>query len=298
MTTQEKVQQWIDNGEEYNSGLLLLSEIGKVMPQMIRIMTNRPNRYADKLKYELLKASGLYKQETVEAQSSDQDTDESEKDTMQKAAEFLGDLLGEKIVVAQKQVSEKSSPEATENEKREDWKDKPSAGATKNETYPAEVEKVKSEYSRLYNLRAQQHGLMTDVTPDNAPANVKKRKVLSDSIAEISQRLELLYAAKELYFENGTIPDIDALFGEVKKTEQAVDELPNDIAKLKAMKKSLQINIHKAKNKLEYQEETKQKRSNPMPEGPKRLDLEKTIEEREKEIERIEFKIVEIAHTR
>lgn len=274
MTTQEKVQQWIENGEDFNEGVSLLSQIG-LNKGMVKNLRN-PKVHSGKLKNELLKAAKILNLKAVKSEITEADPSAVENPKQKAAAE---------------------KPDTEVPDKREDWREKPSAAASKNETYPAEVEKVKSEYSRLYNLRAQLHGQMTDVTPDNAPGNVKKRKVLSDSIAEISQRLELLHAAKELYFENGTIPDIDALFGEVKKAEQAAEELPDDIKKLKAMKKALQINVHKAKNKLEYQEETKQKRANPMPAGPKRLDLEKTIEEREKEIERIEFKIVELAHT-
>lgn len=261
MTSKEKFENWYENGRDFNAGITLLREIGK-SPNMVKIMAGREHRYASKLEYELRKASGSDKQKEASG-------DEPQEPPAGERSNTLISVIPIPV---------------------------PATPKEENSVYPAEIEKIKSEYSRLYNLRAQQHGLMTEVTPDNSTINVKRRKIFSDSIAEISQRLELLYLAKEAYFETGTMPDMDSLFGEAKKADQQPDELPDDVIKLKAMKKALQINIHKAKNKLEFQTETKQKRSNPMPDGPKRLDLVKTIEDREKEIERIEYKLVELAH--
>jgi hypothetical protein len=54
----EQVLQWLSSGCDYTHGLALLSQTGK-HKNLIHSITGRPNRYAEKLKYELMKAAGL-----------------------------------------------------------------------------------------------------------------------------------------------------------------------------------------------------------------------------------------------
>lgn len=294
MTTKEKVEQWIEDGKDFNAGIQLLNVIGK-NKKLAQNISRNPKRYASTLEAELRKYGNVWKEKTKAVVV---------KDMLPKPEDFNkfpGPVAPDPEAKTEgEETDEIPAGENTEAEEEtvnvEAEKAEAPEAPAKAETYPPEIEKIKSEYSRLYNLRARLHGQLTDVAPDNAPANVKKRKTLGDSISEISLKLELLYAAKEAYFETGTMPDMDALFGDPKKVIHELAELPNDVKELKKMKKALQVSIHKAKNKLEFQEETKQKRSNPMPSGPKRLDLEKTIEEKTAEIERIEYKLVELAH--
>jgi hypothetical protein len=248
--------EWVQAGRDFQSGIDLLGKVSKNR-LLARNISRSEKTYSGKLDYELRKACGVGTSATVTVKP---------------------------VAVSAKGIK----PVAA----------KPSAPVKKADPviYPPEVEKVKTEYAELYNLRAKQHGLLTEVTPDNAPENIKKRKTLTDSIAQISQRLELLYAAKEAYFEHGTLPDMDSLFAPAQQTQQKADELPNDVAELKKMKYLLLKSITKAKHMLEYQNEAKQKRPNPMPEGPRRLELTLRVEQRTKEVERIEYKLVELAH--
>lgn len=60
------------------------------------------------------------------------------------------------------------------------------------------------------------------------------------------------------------------------------------------MKKNESIKIVKARNMLLYQTEKKQKKENPMPEGPKRIKYEKKIEKLLKLISQIDLKIANL----
>lgn len=55
---QEKVRKWIDAGCNFNSGVEILAGTGR-HKQLAKVMSGHEKRYADKLKYELLKAAGL-----------------------------------------------------------------------------------------------------------------------------------------------------------------------------------------------------------------------------------------------
>lgn len=54
----EKIEKWLSSGEDFNSGIAILRETGKYS-SLVRIISNRPWRYAGKLKYELMKLAGL-----------------------------------------------------------------------------------------------------------------------------------------------------------------------------------------------------------------------------------------------
>jgi hypothetical protein len=70
--------------------------------------------------------------------------------------------------------------------------------------------------------------------------------------------------------------------------------LPEGMGELKKLKENLRIKISRAENRLEYQSEKKGEKPAPMPEGPKRAELLKRIEEMKKQKEAAEYKIVEL----
>jgi hypothetical protein len=63
---------------------------------------------------------------------------------------------------------------------------------------------------------------------------------------------------------------------------------------LKKLKENLRIKISKAENRLEYQSDKKEEKPKPMPEGPKRAEILKRIEEMKKQKEAVEYKIVKL----
>lgn len=260
----ELVQKWIDQGKDFSTGILLLNQVCKNR-LLVSTIQKSPDRYSDKLDYELCKAAGI-NQTVAEVISAKQSLPAPDSFIVSAPAPVL-----------------KNAPEA------------PATDAPAIEL-PADIIKIKDEYSKLYNLRAQQHNMLSEVPPDNAPHNVKQRKVLAETIKQMSDRLEILFAAKEKYFETDELPDMEALFAAPAPVQDAEKQLPDDVAELKKMKKNLQIAVHKLNNQLDFQTDTKQKRPNPMPDGPKRLDAELTIKDKLKLIESIEFKLVELAH--
>ncbi|MFZ4401478.1 MAG: hypothetical protein ACOYO1_15690 [Bacteroidales bacterium] len=167
------------------------------------------------------------------------------------------------------------------------------------ETYPDDVVKIISEYSKLTADRAKIHSRMSALPENNNSDTVAVRKELSDEIEKLSQRIEVLHAAKEAYFVNKIFPEVNILYPEIL-AENATNTaeklvLPDSPEKLKDFKKNLQTSLCKDCNLLEYQSETKQDAVNSMPDGSKRLKIEKRISNKKQIIEAIDLKLVEIA---
>lgn len=159
---------------------------------------------------------------------------------------------------------------------------------------PVAVEKVIKEHSRLFKLRAQLHEQMATLPEDNEEETVKKRKNLSDSMEIMSARIDLLFAAKEAYYNDHQLPDLTILFPEPPAAPPAENPLPDDPKELKKLKKNLQTNNTKDQNQLDYQDDKKAAKPNLMPPGPKRLKLETRIKDRLIQIEQIDFKLLKL----
>lgn len=156
-------------------------------------------------------------------------------------------------------------------------------------SYPAIINRVIAEYSRLYNERSMLKNQQNAVPDENTQENIAKRKKLIDQIDSLSVRMEILYQAKKAYLESGVIPSEDKLFPAKAPLIQSLEELPKD--KLMQMRNNLRSQITRIKNQLEYQSSKKAKELNPMPECPKRKELEQRITDREKELAEIEEKL-------
>lgn len=70
--------------------------------------------------------------------------------------------------------------------------------------------------------------------------------------------------------------------------------LPTDIDELRKLKKNLQTNIHKNKNRLHFQSPNLQEQENPIPPGYKRERLKLKIENQKKQVEEINMHIFAI----
>jgi len=289
----EKVFQWIQEGCNFNAGLNLLAEIGK-NKQLPRIMAGHENRYAGKLLYELCKAAGF-------SLSEFQQIKESLQQIVEQLSCHLGDDLNSQAQDCDPPADDPPAGDPSADDSPIDNppvsnspEDNPPADETSGEKkLPESVEKVIKEHADLFKLRSQLHEQMGGLPEDNNDETVKKRKNLSDSIALISPRIDLMFAAKEAFYINGLLPDLAVLFPEPKaEAEPVQDKLPSDPDELKKIKKNLQSANTKDQNMLEYQDAKKGDKSNPMPPGPKRLKLETRINERNVQIEKIDFKLL------
>lgn len=159
---------------------------------------------------------------------------------------------------------------------------------------PPEVEQVIKEHSRLFNLRAQLHEQMAGIPENNDEETIKKRKNLSDTIEIMSKSIDLLFAAKDAFYTEHKLPDLTLLFPEPPANPPEAEPLPADPKELKKLKKNLQTNNTKDQNQLDYQDDKKSPKPNPMPPGPKRLKLETRIKDRLSQIEQIDFKLLKL----
>ncbi len=153
---------------------------------------------------------------------------------------------------------------------------------------PKSVERVAREHARLYMLRSQLSDERSLLPENNSPEAVKKRKILTQSIHEHSDRIEQLFEAHALYMKNRTLPDTNKLFPQPEK-EISEEELPPG-SKIRFQKKrtSLMSSNRRDRIMLNYQSETVKKKKNPMPEGERRTKIEKRILDRLGRIEELE----------
>jgi hypothetical protein len=260
-----KVQEWIREGCNFDHGLKLLTVIGK-NKQLPRIMAGSEKRYAGKLLYELCKAGGFSMHEFQEMKES----------LLSSSEQSDGENTG---------ISNSDNPGMTAEHKPE---------TVEAKALPDNVQRVIKEHSDLFKLRAQLHEQMTELPEDNSQETVKKRKNLSDSIAQLSPRIDLMFAAKESFYTEGKLPDMKILFPEPPADDPGASLLPSDPAELKKLKKNLQSANTKDQNMLEFQDAKKGDKPNPMPAGPKRQKLEFRIKDRIAQIEEIDYKILSL----
>jgi len=254
---QEKVNNWIAEGCDFNAGIVILSSTGR-HKQLVRVMSNRPVRYTEKLRYELLKAAGLNTGFPVIKPLADSFT--PEKDYTPN--------------------SESAAPELK---------------SVKNDQLPEEVEKVIKFHADAFKTRAILHEAMANLPNDNTDALIAQRKELSDQIAECSGMIEIMWKAKEDYYVNNIIPDINALTAEKKAEEMPVADLPDNPDELKKMKKNLQSANTKDQCMLDYRQTTKGEKKNPLPDSPKRIKIELRIKQRDNTINAIDYKLVHLS---
>lgn len=261
----EKVIKWFEDGQDFDKGIALLSETGK-HKQLIRSISGRPWRYAKKLEYELIKAAGVSLNMLLEVPKSlEQGIEDDPIEPKTDNVDATGEI----------DITEESEPDLN--------------------VLPIIMQRVVKEHSELYNTRARLHQQMAAMPETNSPEIVSQRKVLSDSIALLSPRIELLFAAKELFYSENILPIESILFPTPEEIEESkTEDLPADAESLKRMKKNLQSSNVKDQNQLDFQSEKREKKPNQMADGAKRMKLEKRINERKEKIEAIDIKLLEL----
>lgn len=253
------VTDWWVAGCDYDYGVSLYIQFGK-NKTLKNVMPGRPVRYTEKLRYELCKDTGL-NWLSMPAPSG------------QKAVPRI-------TVVPAK----KTDPYIEEHVE---------PGQENTDQYHPLVRRVISEYAECYRERSMLHQQMCAVPEINSEDHCKKRAALLKAVKELSFRMDDLYYARQAYFDHREIPDEMKLWpGELKVMNE--NELPNDIERLKVLKKNQQVALFKDRNMLDFQQHTKAEVKNPMPDGPRRKGIEKRIAWRLKRIEEIEYKIVEL----
>ncbi len=168
---------------------------------------------------------------------------------------------------------------------------------------PETAGKAVVQYARWYREREKAHRKMAEIAETNEPEHVEKRKQLSDSIDELTSKMERVYPLIREYLEHGVVPaeeDLQQEDGDRADTatdaqqedaekDEDLDAFPKDV--LQKRLKSAKTKILRKSNLLEYQQETKAEVPNPLPDCPKRVKYEKEIAKLQKEVEALQWAI-------
>lgn len=252
---EEKVKKWLAEGCDFEAGLVLLASTGSRHKQLVKTMSGRAHRYAVKLKYELMKEAGL------------------KSVSLDLSATPITTTAAPVTLVKGTKPAKNETPDKT------------------GKTLPKAVEDLIKIYSDAFKTRAILHEQMGEMPTENTPDLVSRRKRLVEEIARLTAIVETGHKAKEDFYVNGIVPDVEKLFA-APAPAAAEKELPADVDELKKMKKNLQSANTKDQFMLDYRQKTKGERENPLPVGPKRAKLEGRIAEREEKIKLIDYKLL------
>lgn len=176
------------------------------------------------------------------------------------------------------------------------------SGSADFQNMPEVMQTLIRNYSDAYKQRARLARQRYELGESNDEQSVEKRKTLGESIDRLTNYMDILIAMREKYEKDGVLPDMDTLnnapsAAEVKeedeKPEKSVDYKSMSTDKLKTRRKSLTNQITRKENMLLYQSETKQEEENPLPDSPKRVKLEKQIENLKAEKSKVEYELAE-----
>lgn len=178
------------------------------------------------------------------------------------------------------------------------------------EAYPKRIASVIREYADAYKKRDMLHKQLAELPEDNAGETMAKRKALSDDIAAKTELMERMYPLYEKYqslqqdISDEDIQSLEAADDDTQPVEDSDKADDSDSTdenyegktkeELQKIRKSVATKIGRAKNMLEYQQETKAELPNPMPESPKRVKYETKIANLTKELEQIDYAIAKL----
>lgn len=176
--------------------------------------------------------------------------------------------------------------------------------------FPERISSVIREYASAYKTRDKLHKQLAELPENNEPDVMEKRQELTKLIAEKTDLMEKLYPLYEKYLslnediseeelkqlehddDNSTNADASENEGGVGSDNSYVGKSKQELQKLR---KSISTKIGRAKNMLEYQQETKKDTPDPMPESPKRVKYETKIANLTAELEDIDYAIAKLA---
>lgn len=178
------------------------------------------------------------------------------------------------------------------------------------EAYPKKIASVIREYAYVYKKRDMLHKQLAELPEDNAEETMAKRKSLSDEIAaktELMERMYPLYVKFQSLQQDITDEDLQSLEVADDDTQSVEDSDKADDSnsanenlegktkeELQKIRKSVATKISRAKNMLEYQQETEAETPNPLPESSKRVKYETKIANLTKELEQIDYAIAKL----
>lgn len=180
--------------------------------------------------------------------------------------------------------------------KNYDVKEKPSAVPA----VPPVVESAKQMIHDTWVRLSKIHRSMFETGESNEDASVKKRLELMKEREPLIERYNSIYEAKEEYFagrvseeqlkevmEGKTLDQV--LHPETPKVETPMQQMSD--LQLAKKAKAAKAAINRAKNQLRYQQDTAAKKENPMPQCPKRKEIEKKLTAKQDELAKLESEL-------
>lgn len=148
------------------------------------------------------------------------------------------------------------------------------------------------DYAHNYRERERLHRSLLSMGEDNDADTISKRKEVTDKIDELTDRLENDYPRIRAFLDNGILPPPPSepeTPGSENQDKTELDDLTKE--QLQKMLKSAKTKVLRKTNMLLYQQETKAKKENPMPDCPKRTKYETAIAALQEEISKLEYAI-------
>lgn len=172
---------------------------------------------------------------------------------------------------------------------------------SENNPHPTNISKAIRLYADAYKRRDMLHRKMTELPESNEEAVIAERKKITEEIGRCTDLMERLYPLYGQYLQSGK----DVTDEQVEKASDSNESDEEDdedttssdyescsLEELKKLRKSVSTKILRAKNLIEYQQETKADKPNPLPPSPKREKYELKISRLSAELERIDYAIV------
>jgi hypothetical protein len=260
---------WIASGMDYNQGISLLIDITRKQGVYSQFSGNS-KRLAPKLAYEICKASGLADARTWK------EIIHNILSTHQGLMSVAPTLLKHEDSYAEKYVTD--IPDAIfklQNDQPLTWDNK--------KEYPPIIRRIIHQYAADFQERSRLHEVMTGMPESNTDAVCAARAEIFNCIKSLSVSLEGFYEAKQLYENEGILPDADRMFPpEGQTAEDPYENLTQD--ELKKCKKNLHNQISKDQSLLAFQSKGHKQTASPMPQGPKRIKIEYRIKQRTEQI--------------
>lgn len=271
MSLQEKVIHWWFSGQNYQEGIRLYSQTQYSENWLFFFLKKKEKYGHGKLTYELTKAVGL------------------DRRKMNQYKKDLDNLPGDPANKPAFKKPELAKPAQAKRKKTQPKEKTPVHTEELSKQYPKTIRRLKHEYGDLYNQRSVLHKQLRNMSPENSYENMNNRSLILFQMEQLTDRLEFLYEHIEHWKKTGIEPLEDEVWPKKQKKE-----LPDDLDELKKMKKNLQSANTKDRNMLDYQQNSKGKKSNPLPDGHKRKKINFRIKKRLERIEEINLRIVKL----
>ncbi len=250
------VIDWWYSGKDYQTGLMLLSQFCKNKTIILTLTRKAPKYGAGKLAYELTKSVRLnYLKMPEQTEESRQLQLQNKQSPVSKTIQNIAQTVVDTVT-----------------------------------QYPSVVRRMKHEYSELYNKRSIAHKKMALVADVNSTKNNAERSGYLKEINTDSLRMDFLYKYIKDYEDNKVVPPEDEIW---KKPKLSIKEITS-VPELKKRRTGLLKLVHKNNNVLLYQQRKKGKEENPLPDGPKRVEMIALVKKQETEISEIEARIEEL----